>query len=145
MSDKGNAIRFVKGKYAGETGWLNQDKAVTKCKIHVIVDKGDQGGIRTCVDKTSVGPPHREPQSFEEALLQQHPETERTMNKLVRLLARCNIVSSTENISLIFNTKLNEACVAQEALGSKATWSHVVWEEEEEEEEDELEEEFEEL
>jgi hypothetical protein len=110
MSDKGNAIRFTRGKYKGQTGWVNKDKKSTKERIYVIVDEGDKLN-RTWVKKTSVKPALQpRPTSYSEAVLQQCPDVEARLEALCAELATCLIERDPNGIVDVFNKKLTEAC-----------------------------------
>lgn len=104
--------------------------------VYVIVDIGDHETIETRVKQDSIAQPHpAAPSSYEEAALQQHPDIETMMDKLVRELARCHINAEGDTpdhppqIAGIFCRKLYEACAKQNALANKATWRFVDYEE----------------
>jgi hypothetical protein len=90
MSNRGEEIRFVRGKYIGYTGWINLDGDETAVSIAVIVNgyKDKKNGSTsnnktTTVRKDSVSSKAQPaPRSRAEAIMQQHPEIEQTMEKL---------------------------------------------------------------
>lgn len=124
MGQKGDSIRFKSGSYRGRTGWLDADKGSTERQVYVCVDMGNKE-FWTRVSKESIAPPYEQPSTFEEAALQQHPEIERMMDKLVRDLARCGINGGSAEIAKIFDRKLHLANAKQAEKGSKATYWHV--------------------
>jgi hypothetical protein len=127
---KGNSVRFCGGKYIGKTGWLNDEKGVTQQKVYVIVDMGDEKTKETIVNRESIAAPYTQPGTFEEAALQQHPDIESMMDKLVRQLAKCNVGStdvSVQTIASTFFNKMVKARTKQVELGKKATWRDVTW------------------
>jgi hypothetical protein len=88
MSNIGDPIRFVKGKYKGKTGWCNKDKESTRERLYVIVDLGDGVIRRTFVKKTSAKPAVQpNPASYSEAVLQECPDVEEKLDKLCLELA----------------------------------------------------------
>jgi hypothetical protein len=131
-SNRGEEIRFVGGKYIGYTGWRNLDGDKTAASVAVIVhgykDKknGSTSNKTTVVRKTSVSSKAQPaPQSRAEAIMQQHPEIEQTMEKLARQLAKCELSTRSASILHIFATKLQDATARQIAMGNRATWKRV--------------------
>jgi glycerol-3-phosphate cytidylyltransferase-like family protein len=134
MTNKGERIRFIKGTYQDQKGWLNTDKKHTKHKYHVIVepDLPERNYEKsTSVMKTSVRLETAEtlPKTYEEALLHQHPDTDRLMDKLASELVKCHISGheSATELCRIFVAKLEVAHEKQQALGHKALWRDVIW------------------
>lgn len=115
MSDKGDPILFVKGKYKGKTGWYNQEKGSTRTRHYIIVDMGHNVLIRTWVNKASARPAVlvSPPTSYSEAVLQQCPDVEEKLEKLCTELAMCKIDKDPNGILAIINQKLAEACQTQ--------------------------------
>jgi hypothetical protein len=133
MSNRGEEIRFVRGKYIGYTGWINLDGDESDVSIAVIVsgykDK-KKGGSRFDKKKTVRKESVRSklepaPRSRAEAILQQHPEIEQTMEKLARQLAKCELSPSSASILQIFAMKLQDATARQIAMGNRAIWKKV--------------------
>ena len=96
MNTHGHRIRFIRGTYKDQKGWLNATKEPTKQKYYVIVEPDPPAHIYekgTCVLKTSVKILSAEtlPRTWEEALLYQHPDIDRLMDKLAANLAMCRI------------------------------------------------------
>jgi hypothetical protein len=79
------------------------------------------------------------PHFIEEAVLQQHPDVEAAIDKLVALFARCGIQGELQVITQIILAKLVEACIRQDMKGSKATWRTTEWPIEQDEEDDAVE------
>jgi hypothetical protein len=132
MSNRGEEIRFVRGKYIGYTGWKNLDGDETAVSIAVIVhgykDKrnGSTSNKTTTVRKESVSSKVQPaPKSRAEAIMQQHPEIEQAMEKLARQLAKCELRPRSTAIQNIFATKLQDATARQIAMGNRATWKRV--------------------
>ena len=135
MSNPGEEIRFVRGKYIGYTGWIDLDGDETAVSIAVIVsgykDKknGRTSNKTTTVRKTSVSSMAQPaPQSRAEAIMQQHLEIEQTMEKLACQLAKCELNPRSASIHQIFATKLQAATARQIAMGNRATWKKVQYE-----------------
>ena len=124
--EKGEEIRLVKGDYEGKKAWMNKAKKPTKCMFFIIVD--DVGGeLATRVMKTSVRllTNVRTPSSYEEALIQQHPDIEQVLVKLATLLVKCGMDENSKNLQDILQNKIEGALSIQTSLKHKATWRHV--------------------
>ena len=76
--DKGAPIKFVKGMYVGEQGWVHKDKGYTLKMIYVVVEKSSKVLYTkwTRILQTSVKlvSELEEASSYEEAILQQHSD-----------------------------------------------------------------------
>jgi hypothetical protein len=136
MSNRGEEVRFVRGKYIGYTGWINRDGDETAVSIAVIVNgyKDKKTGVTTnkatTVRTESVRVKAQPaPNSRAEAIMQQHPEIEQTMEKLARQLAKCDLSPLSTSILQIFATKLQEESARQIAMGNRATWKRVQYDE----------------
>jgi len=99
MSDKmvmGSPIKFIGGKYAGKTGWINLARGkegFTNHRVHVILDEPRKCA---CVKKNSIGPSSEgKTLSYEEAILDQKPFINKLMNKLAHELAKANVNNSS--------------------------------------------------
>jgi hypothetical protein len=122
---KGDPIRFKGGKYKGQTGWRNDDKQNTRHRTYVIVTLLDGTEKETWVKHRSVASPRGSPTNYFEAMLQQHPDIEGLIDQLCFEIARCSLDPQHRNVDPILESiqnRLNEAMVAQTALGSRATW-----------------------
>lgn len=69
------------------------------------------------------------PQSFEEAAMEQHPDIARLMGLLVEAFAECSLYDTYGACSL-FDRELNRAMRAHKAKGHKARFRHVEYDEE---------------
>ncbi len=107
VQQRGREIRFVKGKYIGYNGWINDHGDHTAQSYTVIVSgyKRDNGATQdkiTKVRKESVRdrtlPP---PNSKSEAIMQQHPEIEAAVIEMARLFASCSITDEKSVMALI--------------------------------------------
>jgi hypothetical protein len=132
MSNRGEVISFVRGKYIGYTGWKNLDGDKTAVSIAVIVhgykDKknGSTSNKTATVRKESVkSKVQPAPKSRAEAIMQQHPEIEQAMEKLARQLAKCELRPRSTSIQKKIATKLQDATTRQIAMGNRATWKRV--------------------
>ena len=132
MSNHGDEIRFVGGKHVGCTGWVDLDGDETAACIAVVVngykDKRSRSASNksTTVRKESVRlMAQPAPQSRAEAIMQQHPEIEQTMEKLARQLAKCELSPRSASMHKIFARKLQDATARQIAMGDRATWKKV--------------------
>jgi hypothetical protein len=78
-AQKGDPIRFVKGKYLGNVGWINTGKKKTKsgtyCYVIVRLENEEK---ETRVKRSSYRERQVPPKTYEEAILQQHPDIEGT-------------------------------------------------------------------
>jgi metal-responsive CopG/Arc/MetJ family transcriptional regulator len=130
---RGEEIRFVGGKYIGYTGWKNLDGNETALSIAVIVNgyrdkNGSTSNKTTTVRKESVrSKAQTAPRSRAEAIMQQHPEIEKTLQKFARQLATCELNPRSTSIQQIFVTALQDATARQIAKGNKANWKRVVY------------------
>jgi hypothetical protein len=126
MVQKGNEIRFVRGKYIGLLGWINADEVNTRTTVPVIVslptnDDGSTMEKVTKVKKESVAPRQPPPPlSYTEAVLQQHPNIDKVMDQLMRQLAKCNISSENRALQNILIDRLAEANRRQNPFGYRA-------------------------
>ena len=129
MSDKGDPIKFTKGKYVGKTGWKNKEKGSTRERLYVIVDLGNDVLKRTWVKKSSAkSRTQATPTSFAEAVLQQCPDVEEKLDSLCAELAMCNIGRDPNGLVAIMYATLNEACHTQNRK-RRALYRSVVYEE----------------
>ena len=131
---KGKRILFIAGSYDGLKGWIDLGQDEMPKMIGVIVEgkrPGDELKV-TKVKQSSVRDvsARKNAESYEEALLEQHPDIEALMEKLARELARCEITgkgeSANEILSLV-KKKIQKAYNNQSLLGQKARWRKVKW------------------
>ena len=132
MSDRrGKEIKFVRGQYAGLTGWVDNQAEESANLIAVIVHKwtnkkGKKVDKATRVKRTIVRD-REEPQAliYSMALLQQHPKIEMAMDSLCKKLAMCGLETDDNAIMIIFKKKLQEKVDEQSEKGGNAVWYHV--------------------
>jgi hypothetical protein len=126
---KGDAIRFVKGKYAGLAGWIDKNKKKKKNSFYrdVIVmlddDSGEEKNTRVKISSYRKKA-FADPRTFAEACVIQHPDIERTMIELAVMFAQCGIYQNDETL-LLFDAELTLAWKLQQKLGSKARYRQV--------------------
>ena len=123
--DKGEAIHITGGKYIGLDGWcwLKKNEPCKQTYVIVVLENGEEKGI--CINKGNVGPPLAAPRDYIEATLQQHTDINQALNKVCKLLARCNLNGTEEALQRKFLEKMRTAYGQQVALGNKATWFEV--------------------
>jgi hypothetical protein len=128
MSTKGEEIRFKKGTFGGQTGWINVargNQGFTPVKVHVIVGTGPKKGTHTMVMQSSIGKkqPHQEPTSFAQAVYQEHGWVEHLMELLAAKIA-CLDIDCNELVEIgdLFTAKLLEAEAAQKNKGNKGKY-----------------------
>lgn len=131
MPQKGEEIRFVKGKYMGEKGWINTEKTCKtkvgkKEQVYVIVDL-ERGEKSTRVNKSSIRDKFSAPMSHEEAAMQQHKELELAMIQLAELWAECGI-TNVDNALALLSVEIGRAVDEHNKL-SKAPYRQVEFEE----------------
>ena len=133
--NKGDPIKFVSGIYKGRKGWVNKTKGKTTKEIYVIVAEDEKMGLltkATRVRQSSVEPiNNEEPRSYEEAVLQQHPDVDEAMSKLALLMVQCRITPeySTDEIHCLMKEKLEKAWIDYGKLGHKAKFRSTSWNE----------------
>lgn len=132
-SIKGKRISISGGTYAKcGSGWLDLSKPKTKEHTYVIVDLGE--GMTKCArvkhgyieDKDS----KKEAKTFEEAVLMQHPDINKTMNKLVTQLVETGIDVNGRPPAIvkIFHYRLKDAMEKQHAKPiHKARWRKTIF------------------
>ena len=131
---KGEAIRFVGGKYIGYNGFFNLSGDTTKCYYPVIVTnyKKSDGTVydkvtKVAKDSVRASSEFSVPKSRAEAILNQHPKIEKQMNDLCRMLAQCELNPSLKSIQKLFAKKLRAAAEKQQAKGSSALYRKVAY------------------
>ena len=135
MAEKGDQIRFVRGSYAGKTGWINKSKKKTKedKQRYVIVLMSNGEEKETKAGKYNYRKLHEEPRTYEEAALQQHFQIEKTMVKLAQMFAECAI-HDTKGATKLFEKELRRAMKEIHSKGPDARFRNVEFQEVEEEE-----------
>jgi hypothetical protein len=124
MVRKGDAVRFVKGKYKGLTGWIDKDwktEAPDSDYVGVVVVKKSGTEKATYVKRSSVRPVHKNPRCFEEAAIQQHKELEQALICFAELWVECGINNNDMALKFL-NDEINAARDRQTKRGSKACY-----------------------
>ena len=129
--DKGEPIRFVKGTYAGLTGWKNKGKSRRKgSQLIPVIVLLEQDGKRlehlkaTKVKRSSYRKRFTEPANKEDAALQQHLDLEAAMINCAAKWAEIATVDNTSIVNL-FLAELVEAQKYQMQLKGKARYRYV--------------------
>ena len=126
MVTKGQAIRFIGGKYGGKKGWINSDKEPGENTVPVMVDLGKKGEKETFVYQDSVAnEPSTAPSSYAEAVIQQCPDLDVNLTKLARDFAKCSIHVDPEGFFRLVQRKVKEATEQHQAKGSKALYRNI--------------------
>lgn len=120
---KGKEIRFVRGTYAGRTGWVNDAKK-TRGKSCPVIVKLDDEEKETTVWRRSYRKPFSKPANREEAAIQQHPDIELAMIKLFQMFAECDL-RSNQNVIHLLNKEFTDAKKHQRDLNGKARYRRV--------------------
>ena len=99
--DVGEPLRVIRGKYAGCSGFVNLSRSNTKKFIQVWI-QDDDGRLTACrVKRTSVRSPFRPAQTFEDAIIQQHPDIELALVQLAEMFASCDIQNTRRTLELL--------------------------------------------
>jgi hypothetical protein len=130
---KGKHILFLGGKYIGKKGWLDLNQDPMPKFIGVIVEgKGSDEDLVTRVKQAFVKDisARKIPTSYEQALLEQHPDIEILMEKLATELARCEIsgragTGAADGVLAMLKSKIKKAYNKQTLLGHHALWRKV--------------------
>ena len=124
--NRGEEIRFVRGKYVGCTGWhdISRKKSEKSKFFPVIVTMEDDTEKQTRVRGSSIRVPHKAPLTHKEAAMQQYPDIELAMINLADMFIQCNIESPEETLRM-FNNELLASRNRQDALKGKARYRGV--------------------
>jgi hypothetical protein len=123
--DKGDPIRFIKGTYAGLTGWTNKAKKKAKGSSMIPVIVQLEGGLKaTKVKVSSFRKRFILPTCKEEAAVQQNPDLELAMINLATMWAQMG-VTDISNIVKLLSTEIHEAQKQQKKLKGKARYRFV--------------------
>ena len=134
MSDnrKGGQVKVIRGSREGKKGWYDVSKRSRPAQSDHLILLNRDGTEDICtLCKLSIeaillhNPPP--PASFQEAMLQQHPNIERMMNKLATALAKFEGLENTQELGQLFLVKVREAQIKQAELGCNELWRHVHW------------------
>jgi len=126
---KGATVRFVAGKYAGKSGWVDDNRENGEDTVPVIVNLGRKGEKKTYVYTSSIKLGHtNRPTCYAEAVIQQCPDVERKLVDTCRAFAKCDIGRDPSGVQNIIAKEMNNAVAWQEGKGSKAIWRRVQFE-----------------
>ena len=99
--------------------------------MYVIVDQGGGQEYDTRVLTTSIGRPRTKPTTYAEAVIQQHPDIEKMMDKLCRELAKCKLSPKDRGLETVLLEKMTDSATAQASFGHKAVYRTVHFDEKE--------------
>ena len=126
---KGDPLRFIAGKYAGKSGWVNLAETADDEILPVIVNCGRKGEKVTFVYQSSARLiTNVVPASYAEAVIKHCPDIEKALVELSRKLAKCDIKRDSSGFHTVILAKLNEAIIWQESKGSKAMYRKIDFE-----------------
>ena len=121
---KGAARKITGGKYCGLNCWIDDSRRHPETQVYVCVQliSGEEKEIWTRISKKYCQAPPKAPVTFPEAVMQQHNDVEKAMNKLCLLLVKCQTCETTNRIKEtndLFKSKLEEAFHNHIAIGHK--------------------------
>lgn len=133
---KGDAIRFVSGKYAGKSGWIDTEGVADDNVTPVIVNLGRKGLKSTIVYTSSIMKQtyYKAPPSYAHAVIQQCPDIEKNLVTVTRQLAKCDIRKDEEGFKGVMEGYLEAAAIWQENRGSKAMYRNIKFDKKQDEE-----------
>jgi len=129
---RGERIRFVRGVYAGERGWINSAKSPTDSYVHVVLDckqeAKDDADYATCVKKNSIMR-DAHPKNAEQYVVQEDPKVAFHLGKFCEALAEAGFADAgaTDEMLAVVGAYINLACQLQTQKGRKAKYSDVAW------------------
>jgi hypothetical protein len=131
---KGESIRFVGGKYDGEKGWMDKRFESTPLMYPVIVapckkTKNKEKATKVYQENVGRQQDYQEPTNFVEAMLSQHEDIDRLLEKLCKEIAKCDIrmEKHSKHLNDSFFKRLLKAQGRQRSRGHKARWRYVNW------------------
>jgi ribosomal protein L24 len=123
---KGDAVRFIAGKYGGKSGWVNLAETADDEILPVIVNLGRKGEKVTFVYQSSARLiTNVAPTSYAEAVIKHCPDIEKALVELSRKLAKCDIKRDSSGFHAVIIAKVDEALAWQESKGSKAMYRKI--------------------
>ena len=126
VATKGEAIRFIAGKYAGKSGWINTEEPADELITPVIVDPGQKGFKVTFVHTSSINRvAGTAPTGYAEAVIQQCPDIEKNLVAVTCQLAKCDLSRDPQGFQALMIRSLDEARDWQENRGSKAMYRKI--------------------
>lgn len=126
---KGDAIRFIAGKYAGLKGWKNKAENSDDEITPVIVDRKRHGLKATFVYNSSfVEDVETVPVDYAHAVIQQCPNIEKNLVTVTRQMAKCDInEKNIDGFNRVMNEYLCNAVDWQTQKGTNAMYRHIEW------------------
>lgn len=126
-SEKGEEIRFIAGKYAGKTGWINTADQADDEVTPVIVDLKRKGEKPTFVYTSSIKKKSEDlqPTGYAEKVILQCPDIEKDLVTVTRKMAKCDVEKDQDGFEIIMGRYLGEAVDHQKSKGSKAMWRKI--------------------
>ena len=127
MSNRGRAVRVVGGRNVGCTGWINLDKPKPQQSYNVflVMKNGTVAEKQVCDNNIEF---EKKPNSYAEAIFQQHDDILLKMNQLVDALAMCKIENEQPAVVAIFTKTLDAAVKKHRTrIGNKAVHRDVAY------------------
>jgi hypothetical protein len=123
---KGQAIRFIAGKYAGKKGWIDLAGKEGDDTTPVIVNLGKRGEKRTYVNDFSYeAEPTLSPTGYAEAVIQQCPDLQTMLVSTCRAFAKADIGRDPPGLKKILEQGMDDAIKWQSLKGSKALYRKI--------------------
>ena len=131
---RGEMIRFVKGSYAGEKGWINMAKPSSDLMVHVILDAGQapkhDDEFITRVKKNSIVPDNDTPShaiSAEAYVVLEDRKVAYHLAMLSEAIAEAGIEEVTDELTQLLAVNVQLACTLQAEKGKKAKFSQTAF------------------
>ena len=127
---RGVKIRFVRGTYEGEKGWINANKSSTVHNVFVIIDRGqasnEDANYATYVRKTSVLPDAGEtPKNVFEMVVQEDAKVARYLMLFANACAEAGLEEADPDVLTTVKTFIDLAIGIQQGKKSSARYSEV--------------------
>lgn len=126
MEKKGRIVRFIAGKYAGKTGWIDKSRNEKGDIVPVIVEIKKDEEKATYVRKSSFNYPTLAPPScYMEAILQQVPQIEKNLIAVCRQLVKCDVERDLEGFHAYVAKYIHDAIEWQKSKGGDAMYRRI--------------------
>jgi hypothetical protein len=123
---KGQAIRFISGKYGGKKGWIDLSGVDGEDTTPVIVNLGKKGEKDTYVfDYSFEAEPTAPPSCYAEAVIQQCPDLQRLLVTACRGFAKADIGKDPTGFFAVIDRMTKDAITLQTLKGSKALYRKI--------------------
>ena len=123
---KGQAIRFIAGKYAGKKGWIDVSGEDGDETTPVIVNLRKKGEKSTYVNDSSFEvEPTGPPASYAEAVIQQCPDLQIQLVGTCQGFAKADIGRDAAGQFKVIEKTMQEALVWQMSKGSKGLYRKI--------------------